>query len=95
MHCVYRAPLRNKTECNSFLQKIKTEVTSMLCTGQSFVTTAHMGPGPGNSENIDFPLCKAQVYARHCGEFGWSSLVERRKKQKSNFMHRSIRIFPT
>ena len=24
--------------------------------------------GPGNSRDIDYSLCKARVYARHCGD---------------------------
>ena len=33
---------------------------------QSFVTTAPIGSG--NSRDIDFPLCKARIYAQHCGD---------------------------
>ena len=33
---------------------------------QSFATTAPLGPG--NSGDIDFSLCKALVYAPHCGD---------------------------
>ena len=35
---------------------------------QSFLTTATAPTGLGNSEDIDFPLCKARVYVQQCGD---------------------------
>ena len=34
---------------------------------QSFVTTVPMRPGNSGDTCIDFFLCKARVYAQHCG----------------------------
>ena len=41
-------------------------LSNIHCTLCTSLTTASMGPG--NSGNIDFSLCKAGVYAQHCGD---------------------------
>ena len=51
----------------TLMQKVHVHVKYILLflMHQSLVIT---GPsGPGNSGDIDFPLCKVQIYAQHCG----------------------------
>ena len=49
------------------LMALSNSMSKLLCfMHQSFVTMTPMGPG--NSMDTDFSLCKARVYARHCGD---------------------------